>query len=288
MPMDNPGGAIYLGPDASACLICGPSGLPTDASNILYTSEGTTENFAKSSATELPPPGSEYPWHIQAGDKALSDASGYLITSGDGRAVCLACNPENNVIKRATTLLNKNYYTDSRAYLRSRCKLYDQKLSGLEASGSIYYTENGEMVWPFDGTRNYNGVDQTGPQNRAPIDCPARCQQNAAPLTIYKPNNPQFGMQGATSSSNRILRLKVNTVTKNGAALATAFGAEAASAASYHGRPETPFITKSKFQRCVSKRLPGNHTMCFTTPSGAIGNVASLYQQQEQNPGIVT
>jgi hypothetical protein len=283
MPMDKPGGAIYLGPDASACLICGPSGSPTDASNVLYTSEGTTENFAKSSATELPPPGSEYPWHIQPGDKAQSLLNNELnevaFGAPDGRAVCLACNPENNVIKRATTLLNKNYYTDSRAYLRSRCKLYEQKLSGLEASGSIYYTENGEMVWPFDGTRNYNGVDQTGPQNRAPIDCPARCQQNAAPLTIYKPNNPQFGMQGATSSSNRILRLKVNTVNKNGAALATAFGAEAANAVSYHGRPETPFITKSKFQRCVPKRLPGNHTMCFTTPSGSIGQTA--YPGQE-------
>ena len=51
---------------------------------------------------------------------------------------CVACSPQANVIKSATTLLSKKYYTDSRAYLRARNKRYKQNLSGTTLSNIKY------------------------------------------------------------------------------------------------------------------------------------------------------
>ena len=48
----------------------------------------------------------------------------------------------------------------------------------------------------------------TGPSN------PAGCQ-----LTTYKPNNYQFAQQGAVSSSTRLLKLNVNTISTNAASI---------------------------------------------------------------------
>lgn len=41
----------------------------------------------------------------------------------------------------------------------------------------------------------------------------------ACPLTVYKPNNPQFAQQGAVSSSTRLLKLNVNTISTHNASL---------------------------------------------------------------------
>ena len=34
------------------------------------------------------------------------------------------------LVKPASTIISKKYYSDRKAYLQSRCLLYDQKLSG--------------------------------------------------------------------------------------------------------------------------------------------------------------
>jgi hypothetical protein len=54
----------------------------------------------------------------------------------------------------------------------------------------------------------YTGMPLSGPTN------PAGCQ-----LTVYKPNNYQFAKQGAVSSSTRILKLNVNTISTNAASI---------------------------------------------------------------------
>ena len=41
---------------------------------------------------------------------------------------CIACNPETNVIKTASTLLDKSYCSSNREFLRKRCKTYDQNI----------------------------------------------------------------------------------------------------------------------------------------------------------------
>jgi len=77
----------------------------------------------------------------------------------------------------ATTKLNKNYYTDSRAYLRSRCKTFDQ-------NAKIRNVGVGE----YESTSCYDVKNHT-------------CSDKKV---AYKP-------QGAVSSSSRLLRLKEKT-----------------------------------------------------------------------------
>jgi len=54
----------------------------------------------------------------------------------------------------------------------------------------------------------YWGMPPSGPTN------PTGCQ-----LTVYKPNNYQFAKQGAVSSSTRMLKLNVNTISTNAASI---------------------------------------------------------------------
>lgn len=201
----------------------------------------------------------------------------------DPHVVCVACNPEAHVLKPASTIVKKNYYTDSRAYLKSRCKTYDQNLSGIRATGVKYFGPNGEYLYPSD--------DKNGPQVRSAPNCTMKCCQRTPcicanniccktcerpdychPRIIYKPNNAQYGVQGAVSSSSRLDRLKYNTITKNGSSFKTAFGSEGANAGKYHGTSTAPYFLKSKNQVCVNHHRQGNHTVCFLTPTGSIGN----------------
>ncbi len=54
----------------------------------------------------------------------------------------------------------------------------------------------------------YWGVPFAGPSN-----------PNGCKLTVYKPNNPQFAVQGAVESSTRMLKLNVDTISTNAAAI---------------------------------------------------------------------
>ena len=52
------------------------------------------------------------------------------------------------------------------------------------------------------------------------------CSNNKCNKTIYKPNNKKFSTQGSVQSSTRLLRLKNDTINKNGASFRTAFGVD--------------------------------------------------------------
>jgi hypothetical protein len=54
----------------------------------------------------------------------------------------------------------------------------------------------------------YSGMPPSGPTN------PTGCQ-----LTVYKPNNYQYAKQGAVSSSTRLLKLNVDTISTNAASI---------------------------------------------------------------------
>jgi hypothetical protein len=54
----------------------------------------------------------------------------------------------------------------------------------------------------------YSGMPPSGPTN------PVGCQ-----LTVYKPNNYQFAKQGSVSSSTRLLKLNVDTISTNAASI---------------------------------------------------------------------
>jgi len=175
-----------------------------------------------------------------------------------GKKIC--CNPEKNVIKRGTTLLSKKYYTDSKAYLRSRNKLYKQKLTILPYSGITYYNSQGDWLYPNDTS--------IGPQIFSTGDCPQTACGGNQQITIFKPNNRQFKVQGAVSSSTRLEKLKLETVNKSGKSFANVYGKSAANAGSYYLNGTTPYLIKDKIGNCVSHHRNGNITKCFHTNTG--------------------
>ena len=179
------------------------------------------------------------------------------------------CCRQANVIKPATTILSKHYYTDTRAYLKSRGKRYNQNLSGTEASNIEYIDKDtGRLLYPSD---NANGIRWSGPQIRNGDFCPCPAQ------LIYKPNNREFSIQGAVDSSTRIDRLKLKTITKNANSMGGRngrgpFGMEGVNANTYRGNFNAPYFLKSKNETCNNHHRNGDHTVCFLTPTGNIGN----------------
>lgn len=238
MPMDTPGGSIYLGDNQSNtnCITC--SDLATS------NSQGIKENILRTNPIIPAVPSDEF------------------FDSINNRIVCVACNPENNIIRSATTLLSKSYYTNTKAYLKSRCLLYDQKLSTIRVPDVTYSipcpTGCGLIiVQPSDSP--------TGTQVRLTQNCQQNCTDNTPGTTIYKPSNAQFATQGAVSSSSRIDRLKYNTITQNGASLRTAWGDEGANAGKYQGTSTAPYFLKSKYQVPTVFHIRENKLVCGST-----------------------
>lgn len=203
--------------------------------------------------------------YVQVGNP--SDPNSYQIQTGLYNTKYVGVCPENNVIKSAVTLMSKAYYSDTRAYLQSRCKRYEQKLSTNPVPGVAYIGANHMPLWPSN--------DCIGPQTRLTGSClyPA-CSPNEAALptkcqgtTTYKPNNVPFAKQGGVSSSTRTLNLRVNTVNLNGNSFYSAFGAQGANAGKYSTEYNPGYFVKNNFQPPNCNRKPGNHTACFFTPT---------------------
>ena len=155
------------------------------------------------------------------------------------------------MIKNAVTLLSQSYYSNNKAYLKARCKLYSQKLSVNDISGNTYDSLNiGQNSVEFQ-TNNCSYPYQTG-------------KANTCNITIYKPSNAQYATQGAVDNGTRLAKLKYDTITKNGASFKTAFGEAAANAGKYHGdyNGASPYFLKSKYQRPLTYRRNGNKLVC--------------------------
>ena len=216
IPSDRPGGSVYLGVTANCKDLCGNS------SKIIIDIANNKNTIFDNTKDEL--------------------------------GNCVACNPERNIIKSATTILSKKYYSNTKGYLKSRSQTYEQKLRTMPVSGTTY--TNTSPIPPSDSP-NGTQVWNTG-------DCLNFCKdENGIPIskqatTIYKPNNQQFSQQGAVSSGSRLARLKYNTITKNGASFRNAYSAAAANAGKYHGTSDAPYFIKSKEQRvCIPYRRNG-------------------------------
>jgi hypothetical protein len=173
----------------------------------------------------------------------LSEYVGKVLPGGANGSCC----KQSQIITSATTVLDKTYYTDSRAYLRARTKTYIQNLSGSKIESISYEDEAGDRLWP---------TVTDGPQNRAKLECGDICSNNL----VYKPNNSVFSQQGAVSSSTRLDRLRLNTIKKNAHSMKKDFGTNTAK---YSGSYSAPYFLKSMNQRCVSSHRTGNRFKCF-------------------------
>jgi len=207
--------------------------------------------------------------YVQVGDPV--DPNSYQIQTGLYNTKYIGCCPANNVIRSAVTLMSKAYYSDTRGYLQSRCKRYEQKLSTNPVPGVQYIGADHMPNWPND--------DCLGPQTRLTGSClyPAcsyiqsKDRTHCQGTTIYKPSNVLFAKQGGVSSSTRTLSLRVNTVNLNGNSFYSAFGAEGANAGKYSTGYNPCYFVKNKYQPPNCKLYygskTGNHTACFFTPT---------------------
>ena len=206
---------------------------------------------------------------VQVGNP--SDPNSYQIQTGLYNTKYIGNCPANNVIKSAVTLMSKAYYSDTRAYLQSRCKRYEQKLSTNPVPGIQYIGADHTPNWPTE--------ECNGPQTRLTGSLlypacsatqramPAKCQGT----TIYKPNNVTFAKQGGVSSGTRTLSLRVNTVNLNGNSFYSAFGAEGANAGKYSTEYNPGYFLKNNYQPPNCKLYygskTGNPTVCFKSPA---------------------
>ena len=110
-----------------------------------------------------------------------------------------------NVKRSATTIINKKFCWNSKQYLQSRCKTFDQNQTlGIHVDGPNYlrsscvtYTDISSGELTYDGNI-FNSKIVT-------------CNSSNTPI-IYKPNNKSFKQQGGVSSSSRIAKLKYDTI----------------------------------------------------------------------------
>ena len=104
MPMDLPAGSIYLG-NITANTSCVPNNATRDSVGIKEDINDINSVYNTNNTNEK------------------------VFDISNNRTICLGCNPETTVIKRATTLLKKHYYSDNMNYMKSRSMLYNQNLT---------------------------------------------------------------------------------------------------------------------------------------------------------------
>mgnify|MGYP000909091563 CR=1 FL=1 len=185
----------------------------------------------------------------------LFETSDNCWTDTENKKKVTILNPAR-ITRPASTIVSKKYYTTSKAYLKSRVKLYDQN-------------------------QTLSNITPPNAQNFNSTNCCA--DNNNAVQVIYKPNNPGFSKEGAVTSSNRIVKLKYDTIQKAASNLKENWGQNGANAAKYRGNAEAPYYMKSKMElpvnqcktnKSIDGRQPsggsGIHTICFPTLSSDI------------------
>jgi hypothetical protein len=102
--------------------------------------------------------------------------------------------------------------------------------------------------------------------------CPSKFVAQINPTTIYKPSNRDFAIQGAASGGSRVLKLKNDTINRNGASTNNAWGLVSTNYGFYgiEGQQGSYFVKiKPNPPKCFTP--PGSHTRCFTTITSNIG-----------------
>ena len=216
--MDRPGGSTILKTDECAC--------EENNDSTAYTRtdfKALNQNLPKEAASNASMDKVLNNGYIQVGEQGTLDS--YKIYTGLYETKYIGCCPENNIIRSGRTNISKAYNSSTKQYLQSRCKTYDQKLSVNKIYDDPYAEKN-----------NFYATGS------CPLNAQRRCNK-----TVYKPNNTQFAQQGAVSSSTRLLKLQVDTITKNGNSFRSAWGDEGANAGRYQGTSMSPYFLKNKY-----------------------------------------
>jgi hypothetical protein len=131
------------------------------------------------------------------------------------------CNEEKNALLRVrpvSTKLDKNYYTTTTEYLYNRCHTFEQKQFNYLSGGSSTEKPGAPLSQNNSYKANCNpnleiqyteSLLPDSPEALTPSN-PLKCE-----IVQYKPNNYKYAKQGAVSSSDRLLRLSVETSNQN-------------------------------------------------------------------------
>ena len=127
----------------------------------------------------------------------------------------------------------------------------------------------------------------SNPYNSSILEGPSNSK--GCSRVYYKPNNPQFAQQGGVSSSTRILKLNVDTISTNAANVRRLKGANSVQNIVNGQTPDTPFIYKFKAPSCSAATYSGNpfffqgqrqnHQIC----SKQLADVSDSYVSVNQN-----
>ncbi len=138
--------------------------------------------------------------------------------SNDNNSVVHFLSPVENSLRRVRSsgMIKKNskYFTNSHNYLDSRTKTFQK-------NESIHLISGNPLVKPGSSLSINNIYKSNGPQNCAK-------QQ-----ITYKPNNSKFAKQGSVSSSDLILRKKIDAINTAASTLLNNFGSQTANAEKY-------------------------------------------------------
>jgi hypothetical protein len=149
--------------------------------------------------------------------------------------LCPAANAKRRVrsagmIKKNTSNISANYYTNSQQYLQSRSRTFSQNQYNYIKLGN-------PNAKPGDPLSQHN----TYYPNSSFIALDSSCVY--IPPVYYKPSNSEFASQGGVSSSERTLRKVYNTITTNASVYRKAYGSQVADALAY-GVPTPGYTVK--------------------------------------------
>ena len=174
------------------------------------------------------------------------------------RAFC--CNDEKKARRRciyASTNLSKRYNTTHFQYLQQRCLTYQQK--------SFNYMNKDGIAKPGSPTAltdeyTYVGNCQPNTEMFEPEIVEEACGHVA-----YKPNNYQYATQGAVSSSTRILKQMVDTISTNAASMQrnNNTGQSLVSANELYAGVDNSTLLKNKHSATLTKPPFQNKKACF-------------------------
>jgi hypothetical protein len=147
----------------------------------------------------------------------------YVINKSNDSKIFLLNIGYDDLNKRVvlTTESGSNYNNDYYSLPNTRVNLWS--LPGTTPAFIIPNTNFQQIIGFTTGT--YNNPSQSS--NIQP-----NIRQNYVTMN-YKPSNPQFGQQGAVSSSTLVARKKYDTITDIGAKMKSAYGSETANAYAY-------------------------------------------------------
>jgi hypothetical protein len=158
-----------------------------------------------------------------------------ICNMNDSVNLCPAANAKRRVrssgmIKKNTSTLSKNYYTNSQQYLQSRTKTFSQN--------QFNYIKLGDPnAKPGDPASQKNTYYPNSPFTLVDSSCVS------IPPVYYKPSNSEFARQGGVSSSERTARKIYNTITSNASLYRKAYGSQVADALAY-GVPTPGYTIK--------------------------------------------